>query len=211
MVIVLMGPPGCGKGTISSFLSEKYNFCHISTGDLIRKEIKDGGDFARKINEFVLEGKLVPDEITNEILKKNILENIAAKKDIILDGYPRNLDQAKYLENIINVDYVLNVNVDFDVITKRILGRRSCPTCGKIYNVYYQAPKVENLCDDDNSILVQRTDDNEETINKRVSVFNENNKALFDFYKAKNVLYNIQNDKDIAFTEEQVKKVLKLK
>ncbi len=84
MIIVLMGPPGCGKGTISSFLSEQYNFCHISTGDLIRKEIKDGGDFARKINEYVLEGKLVPDEITNEILKKNILSNIAASKEIQL-------------------------------------------------------------------------------------------------------------------------------
>ncbi len=211
MVIVLMGPPGCGKGTISSFLSEKHNFCHISTGDLIRKEIKDGGDFARKINEYVLEGKLVPDEITNEILKKNILSNIAAKKDIILDGYPRNLEQAKYLENIIKVDYVLNVKVDFNVITKRILGRRSCPTCGKIYNVYYNAPKVDNICDDDKAILVQRTDDNEETINKRVSVFNENNKDLFNFYKEKGVLHDVENDKDIQHTEDQVKKILNLK
>ncbi len=211
MIIVLMGAPGSGKGTVSSFLSNKHNFIHISTGDLIRNEIKNGGDFARKINEITLEGKLVPDEIINEILKKNILERIKENKNIVLDGYPRNAEQAKFLESIANVDYVININVDLDIITKRIVGRRTCSKCNKIYNIYFNKPKNDNICDNDGTILSQRVDDNEETIKNRISVYKKNAIDLEKYYKEKGIFYEIDGNCGSEQVENKIEDTLNIK
>ncbi len=211
MLLVLLGPPGCGKGTISSHLLSKGNFIHISTGDLIREEIKTQSDLAKKINDYVLEGKLVPDEITNELLKKKILSLDISNSNIILDGYPRNENQAKFLETILNVNIVLNIKVDENVIVKRITGRRICPKCNTIYNIYFNKTKEDNKCDKDGSLLVQRTDDNEVTIKKRIKTFNENNIPLLNFYKSKNLVHDIQNDKDDPkYTFELIDKMLEI-
>lgn len=210
MIIVLMGAPGSGKGTVSSFLSKKHNFEHISTGDLIRNEIKSGGDLARKINEITLEGKLVPDEIINEILRKNILEKIKQNKSIVLDGYPRNVDQAKFLEGIVKVDYVINIDVDLDIITKRIIGRRTCSKCNTIYNIYFNKPKNENICDNDGSILSQRVDDNEETIKNRINVYKKNSNSLEEYYKEKGIFYEIDGNCGSEEVEVKIEKTLNI-
>ena len=211
MLLVLLGPPGCGKGTISSYLLSKGNFIHISTGDLIREEIKIQSDLAKKINDYVLEGKLVPDEITNELLKKKLLSLDISNSNIILDGYPRNESQAKFLETILNVNIVLNIKVDENIIIKRITGRRICPKCNTIYNIYFNKTKENNKCDKDGSLLVQRTDDNEVTIKKRIKTFNENNIPLLNFYKSKNLVHDIENDKDDPkYTFELIDKILKI-
>lgn len=211
MIIVLMGAPGSGKGTVSSFLTSKHNFSHISTGDLIRNEIKAGGDLARKINEITLEGKLVPDEIINEILRKNVLEKIREKKNIVLDGYPRNIEQAKFLEGVAKVDYVININVDLDVITKRIIGRRTCSKCNKIYNIYFNKPKNENICDVDGTILSQRVDDNEETIKNRINVYKKNSTSLEKYYKEKGIFYEIDGNCGSNEVEIKIEKILNIK
>lgn len=211
MIIVLMGAPGSGKGTISTFLSSKHNFSHISTGDLIRNEIKSGGDLARKINEITLEGRLVPDEIINEILRKNVLEKIKQNKSIVLDGYPRNIDQAKFLEGVAKVDYVVNITVDLDIITKRIIGRRTCSKCNQIYNIYFSKPTVDNICDNDGTILSQRVDDNEETIKNRINVYKKNAAALEDYYKQKNIFYEIDGNCGSVEVEEKIENKLNLK
>lgn len=210
MIIVLMGAPGSGKGTVSSFLSKKHKFSHISTGDLIRNEIKLGGDLARKINEITLEGKLVPDEIINEILRKNVLNELKNKNDIVLDGYPRNIEQAKFLESVAKVDYVININVDLDVITKRILGRRTCSKCNYIYNVFFNKPKVENICDFDGNALTQRVDDNEETIKNRITVYKKNSESLEKFYKEKNILFEIDGNCGSEEVEQKIESILKI-
>jgi adenylate kinase len=196
--IILLGAPGSGKGTISTILVNKYNFTHLSTGDMFRKIIsKPITEHEIKIRNLISAGNLIDDNVTNQLLK-NELEKITDKNsNVVFDGYPRTINQAQYLDNIQKIDNVFLVNINEDVIIKRITGRRTCPKCGAIYNIYFKKPKIENLCDRDNERLVQRKDDNESTIKNRLKVYFNLTNPLINFYKSQNKLVVLDGNKNL--------------
>ena len=148
--IILMGPPGAGKGTFSSQVKDVLPaIIHVSTGDIFRENLKNETPLGLKAKSYMDEGKLVPDEITNDMVKKSLDE--ISDKSWVLDGYPRNLNQAEFLSTITNVDLVILLSVDHKILIKRILGRYSCPNCGEIYNKYFMKPKKKGTCDKCNS------------------------------------------------------------
>lgn len=209
MKLLLLGPPGSGKGTISNFLIKEYNFKHISTGNLFRNVLETESELAIKIKNYVYEGKLVPDNLTNELLKESILLDVEKDTKLIFDGYPRNIEQAKFLANICKINLVILLDIKKEVLINRILGRRICLFCGAIYNVENTTLKTPNLCDKDNSILVQRKDDNKETIKNRIKIYNETSEALIKFYKNQDILYIVDASEDIQNINNQIFKILK--
>jgi adenylate kinase len=190
----MLGAPGAGKGTQARQLEEKFHIPQISTGDILRGIAKENTPLGEKVREVQAAGKLVSDDILAEIVNQR-----TSKEDcnigFILDGYPRTLNQAKQLETIAkkqNKDVlVISVDVLDDLLLKRLTGRRSCPSCGEIYNVYYKAPKNENTCDLCNKVLVHRSDDKPEAIEKRLQEYHKNTTPLISFYKEKGCLLSI--------------------
>ncbi len=209
MKFVIFGPPGAGKGTYSRRLQEKLGIAAISTGDIFRAAVKEGTELGKKVKSYLDAGQLVPDEITNEVLKKR-LEEPDAQRGFILDGYPRTIDQIKFLESITSIDAVINLVVPEWVIVERLSSRRQCKKCGAIYNVRFLKPKVEGICDKCGGELFQRDDDKPEVIKERLKVYEENTKPLLDFFKEKDVtMVNVEcNDVDIP-PEIMVDKILK--
>lgn len=193
MNIIFIAPPAAGKGTQSSLLQEKYGYIHLSTGDLLREEIKKNTDLGIRIEKIISKGELVSDEIITELLK-NELTKIKHQK-FILDGYPRNIAQAEILSKIFNElnieNYVtIYLNIDEETAKKRALGRVVCSNCGASYNTYFQnlMPKKNGICDKCNGKLSQRTDDNEETFKKRFDTYINVTNPLLDYYKKENKL-----------------------
>ncbi len=209
MFYIFLGAPGTGKGTVSSELKENHNFIHISTGDLFRNIMKGDSNLSKKINKLVNEGNLIDDQTTTEVLV-DALEKMDLSKKIILDGYPRNLNQTKRLEKYfqeknINEYKIISFNLSNDVIIKRLSGRRLCPMCGKIYNLTHNPPKVENHCDVDNETLIIRKDDHPDSIKHRLEVFEEQTKPMIDYYREQNNLIEIDANKP---TKEIILEVL---
>ena len=207
--ILLLGPPGAGKGTFSSQLKEVLpDIIHVSTGDIFRENLKSETPLGLKAKSYMDEGKLVPDEITNDMVKKRLDE--ISDKSWVLDGYPRNLHQAEYLSKIINVNLVILLSVDHVIIIKRILGRYSCPNCGEIYNKYFMKPKKEGICDkcSESIEFKQRADDTEETLKNRLDVYEKNTKPLIKYYKKQHIVKKI--DYTNKLSEDKVKKVIGL-
>ena len=212
MNIIFIAPPAAGKGTQSFLLEEKYGYKHISTGDLLRNEINKKTDFGTRIEDIISKGELVSDEIITELLK-NELENIKHQK-FILDGYPRNLCQAKILDKIFSELSIENydtiyLSLDSDIAMKRALGRVVCNKCGASYNKYFQnlMPKENGICDKCHSELVVRTDDNEETFKNRFDTFLKATNPVLDFYKEKNKLSIVdanQNTEEIFKNIEEI-------
>ena len=200
MNIVLFGPPGAGKGTQANNIVKKFNLYKISTGDLLRNEIKKKTSLGIKFKSVIDEGKLVSDDIINDLIKNILLEKKFYNK-IIFDGYPRNLNQAKSLSILLNIhnqkiSCVLNLKVDKEIVLKRILGRQSCSKCGLIFNEYFNSSKNPNhLCDP--KYLVKRSDDNEKTIISRYETYLEKTLPILDFYKKQNLLHEINGKEDI--------------
>lgn len=191
MIIVLLGPPGSGKGTQGVLLKQRLGFEHVSTGDMLRSEVSNNTDLGLKAKEYMNKGLLVPDELIIQMIRKLISSD--TKKNYVLDGFPRTIAQAEALENMLkdfglSVDKVFYFDIDDEVILKRLSGRRICPTCGATYNIYYQKPKNDTLCDNDNTPLIQREDDKEEIIENRLKVYKEQTSPLIDFYKKLNKL-----------------------
>ncbi|MDE6476884.1 MAG: nucleoside monophosphate kinase [Mycoplasmoidaceae bacterium] len=204
MVLVLLGAPGSGKGTLSAKLKNELGYIHLSTGDLFRKIMKSDSPLGKKINEIIQSGKLVSDDLTNELVKQEL--SSIQNKNIVLDGYPRTVDQAKYLDSITKVDKAVLINVNNDIVIKRISGRRMCPKCNSIYNIYFMPPKSENVCDHDGTTLIQRKDDNIDSITKRLEVYEKQTKPLIDYYKHRQILveFDGNNNQDQMF--EAIKK-----
>lgn len=206
MIVLLLGPPGSGKGTIANFLEKKYGFFHLATGQLFRQITKQNSVLAQKIKKIINAGKLVNDTLTNKLVKCNLIGK--TKKNIVLDGYPRNVAQAKYLDKFCKIDYVFDLCVKENIIIKRIIGRRICPICQTIYNIYYKKPKQKNRCNFDHHILIKRDDDTRQTIKSRLQEYKKFNLPLVTFYRQKG------NYKKIALTGkkliDQIKKFLKL-
>lgn len=210
MNIILLGAPGAGKGTISNMLCHDENLFHISTGDLFRAALKKDDDFAQQVKDFVLSGKYVPDWITNKIADDAIKAAEQNYDGFILDGYPRTAAQADHLQQTAKIDHVILLNVDEDTLFKRISGRRVCPNCNKIYNVYFFGkPKHENQCDNCHSELVQRKDDTPEVARKRVDIYLNETKPLIDYYKNLGLLHVIDATKPIETIYEEIKTILK--
>lgn len=197
MKLVLIGCPGAGKGTQAKMLSKKYDIAHISTGDLLREQIKKGTELGKKVSEIINAGGLVSDDIVSAMLAERIKAD-DCKKGYILDGYPRNVSQAEGLDSIVgSLDKVICYEVDDDVIVDRMSGRRSCPKCGKMYHVRYNPPKTEGICDDCGENLIQREDDNEETVLNRLKVYHETTAPVIDFYDNKGILLRTSGVGDI--------------
>ncbi len=201
MKIVLLGPPGCGKGTQAKKISGKYNLAHVSTGDLLRKAVAEKTELGLKAKEYMDKGKLGPDELVLEIVKPGLSD------DVILDGFPRNLNQAVMLKNFFSPDVVLNINVDFNVLVKRLTGRRSC-RCGAVYHTEYNPPKKEGICDKCNSRLYQRDDDKEEVVVKRIETYKKETKPLIDYYKKQRILKTINGNLSIHDVFDEICRIL---
>ncbi len=180
--IILLGAPGSGKGTLAQGLVN-YGFVQISTGDLFRKKLSEDSEEAKQIQQLINRGELIPDEITNNLAKAEIVKNAQDGKNIILDGYPRTVEQAKYLSTICKVDHVIYLNVDQNILFERITGRLSCKQCGKVYNEYTNPPKQKEVCDQCNIPLTRRRDDNKESFELRMKEYVSKTEPLIKYYK----------------------------
>lgn len=216
MNIFIMGVPGSGKGTFSSKIKEEYNLNHISTGDIFRANISQGTELGLQAKAYAEQGKLVPDEITNKMVKDYLATLSDKKNGYLLDGYPRTLDQAKAFEEMTDgtdlaVDVILAMDVPTDVLTRRITGRRTCKDCGEIYNIYSKPTKVEGVCDRCGGELTQRKDDNEESLKVRLDEYSNNTEPVIDYYEKKNMVSHINADASMDEIWSSVKEALKNK
>ena len=212
MNIILMGLPGAGKGTQASEIVKKFPIPHISTGDMFRKAIKDETDLGKEAKSYMDRGELVPDEVTVGIVKERISED-DAKKGFLLDGFPRTIDQAESLSQIMSeldreIDAVINIEVPEEELMNRLTGRRICEKCGTTYHLVFNPPKVDGICDIDGGKLYQREDDNPETVSNRLSVNVKQSKPILEYYNNKGVLKNIDGSKDIDEVTKDVIDIL---
>ena len=205
--IILMGPPGAGKGSVAKLLLKEFGFVHISTGDMFREVIKSGSELGKLADSYISKGHLVPDDVTISIVKERLSQDDIAK-GFLLDGFPRTLPQAEALEALskeINrpIEAVINLNCDTQELIRRISGRRVCRTCGAPYHIDTMKPTVEGVCDICGGPLYQRNDDNEESLKVRLQHYVEDTKPLIDYYEDRKLLVNFNSlvGTDILFDE----------
>ena len=212
MNIVLFGPPGAGKGTQADNLVKAYNLYKVSTGDLLRKEIDNNSPLGKKIKDIIDKGSFVSDDIINDLIKK-ILTNTQYQNKIIFDGYPRNLTQAKNLDILLNknkqkIACVLSLNVNLDIVIKRILGREICSKCGLTFNKFFNPANKENhKCD--SKFLQKRTDDNEEIVKNRYDTYSKETLPILKYYQNQNLLYEIEGKGEIATIYEEIRRIIR--
>lgn len=198
MRLLIMGAPGAGKGTYAEGISKHFGIPHISTGDIFRQAMQEETPMGILARSFIDRGHLVPDDVTNEIVKERI-QKADCVNGFLLDGYPRTLFQAEEFDKIlaeldIKLDVVINLLVNENLIVSRIINRRLCPNCGKGYNVLTLKPKKDGVCDDCGTELYQRDDDNVETVKSRLSVYNEQTKPLINYYENQKIILNINGE-----------------
>lgn len=216
MNIILMGPPGAGKGTQAAKLVEKYGLKQISTGDLFRKAIKEETKYGVIAKYFISFGYLVPDDFTIQMVEEYLQENINSeefKNGFILDGFPRTIVQARKLQDICDmfdfkIDAVINLDIPEDVLVKRLSGRRTCVDCGKSYHIVYNAPKQEGVCDKCGGELQQRADESEEAVQVRIDTYNKQTKPLIDYYNMKKELINVNGDQSMDEVSQEIYDIL---
>lgn len=201
MRLVLLGPPGAGKGTQAAGIVEKYKIPHISTGDIFRKNIKEGTELGKKAKDYMDKGLLVPDELVVEIVKDRLTESDCSE-GFLLDGFPRTVAQADSLNSElesmeIKLDKVINIDVSKEELIERAVGRRICKDCGATYHIKFNPTKAEGVCDACGGELYQRDDDNEETVTKRIEVYIDQTQPLIDYYKEKGILADIDGRQSI--------------
>lgn len=197
MKLVLIGCPGAGKGTQAKKLSKHFDIAHISTGDLLREQISKGTELGKKVSEIINAGGLVSDDIVSAMLAERIKAD-DCKNGFILDGYPRNVSQAEGLEAIIGkLDKVICYEVEDSIIVDRMTGRRGCPKCGQMFHVKYNPPKQDSVCDACGEALIQRKDDNEETVVNRLKVYHETTAPVINYYADKGILLQVNGVGDI--------------
>ena len=212
MHIILMGPPGAGKGTQAANLVKRYGILHISTGDMFREAVKEGTPLGKEAKSYMDAGKLVPDEVTIGIVRER-LSKPDCKKGFILDGFPRTVEQADALNDILadnglKLTGVLNINVPAADLIERAVGRRICKNCGHSFHVKFNPTKVEGVCDDCGGTTYQRADDSEETMKSRLSVYESSTRPLIEYYKKAGVYKEIDGRQDIAKVEADLAAVL---
>ncbi len=188
--VIFIGPPGAGKGTVASMLHDDYGYVPLSTGDILRNAVKEGTELGMKAKSYMDKGELVPDDVIIGIVKEYMSANSAAK-GFVFDGFPRTIAQAEALEKMTHISCVFLLNASEDVVIERLSGRRVCRKCGAIYHIRNHPPKVEGVCDICGGELYQRDDDKEETIRRRLKVYQEQTAPLIGFYKEKGLLVEI--------------------
>jgi len=188
MKLIIFGPPGSGKGTYASRLQAKLGVDVIATGDLMREIMKQDTPLGRKVKGYVEKGQLVPDEVVIEVLKQRI-KTSASTKGFILDGFPRTLDQAKALENLVDIDAVIQLTVPDKIIIERLSSRRICRNCGEVYNIRYLKPKTEGICDKCGGQLYQRSDDTPNVIKDRIAVYEKQTQPILKHYGSKKIRF----------------------
>ena len=200
MKLILLGAPGAGKGTQAEIISETLHIPTISTGNIIREALKSGSEMGRKAKEFIESGKLVPDDVVIGIIRDRLAQPDCGN-GFILDGFPRTIPQAEALDRMgITIDRVIDIEVDDEVIARRVSGRRVCPSCGASYHVEYKRPTVEDICDKCGDTLVQRKDDQPQTVHERLNVYHEQTEPLKSYYAAKNKLFVVEGQEEVADT-----------
>lgn len=192
MRILVLGPPGAGKGTQASRLAEKLGIPHIATGDMFREAGTADTEFGRRVRKIMESGELIPDDLTNELVKER-LSRADAQNGFILDGYPRNLEQAQKLDEILEelgtkIDLVIKFMVRGPDIVERLRGRRVCPVCRTVYHMETHPPKVDEICDNDGESLIRRDDDSEETTLRRLEVYGQQTRPLYELYADRGLL-----------------------
>ncbi len=203
MKIILLGPPGAGKGTQAEFLCKHFNIPRISTGDLLREQIAAKTDIGLNVSKMIAEGNLVPEEIVIALLNKRI-QNSDCKNGLLLDGFPRTVEQAKILEDLgIAIDYVIDISVPDEDIISRLSGRRFHPGSGRSYHVTFNPPKVQDKDDETGEPLICREDDKEETIRNRLAVYHQHTKPIIDWYKNRDKFYYFPNNSEMKNADEQ--------
>ena len=199
MRIVLLGVPGAGKGTQCKRIVARYGLLHLSSGDILRQERAAGTELAKKAVSYMDSGALVPDQIIVEMMTGAIKR--APVVGFILDGFPRTINQAAELDKALTrsnqkIDVVLNLKIDDQIVIARMTGRRSCPQCGAVYHIENLKPKVEGVCDNDGTMLIQRPDDSPEVVANRLKAYHQQTEPVVDYYKSNSTVYDIDANKD---------------
>jgi len=217
--VVLLGPPGAGKGTQSKRIMERYRIPQISTGDLLRFNVVQGTELGRIAKAVMDRGELVSDDLVCEMVRQR-LKQPDCKRGYVLDGFPRTEAQAGWLDALLDDKLfdnsrptrawpiVIRLDVDYNQLLLRISGRRSCPTCGRIYNVHFQPPRVEGICDEDGSKLVTRNDDRLEVIQPRLAAYQEQTAPVADYYKRTGRLISVNGDQPMDQVTKQIFRIL---
>lgn len=212
MKVVLLGPPGAGKGTQAKKLALKLNVPHISTGDLLRDNVAKGTDLGKEAKAYMEKGVLVPDDLVGKMLLRRF-DNEDVKKGFILDGYPRNISQAKTLDSILKeknlaIDMAIDLDTSESVIIQRLTGRRVCGKCGANFHTINMPPKVDMRCDNCGSELYQRNDDKEETIRVRLDVYRKEVSSLMEYYRAGRKLKQVSADEEADIVLNKILKII---
>jgi adenylate kinase len=192
----MLGAPGAGKGTQAQKLAQHLSIPQISTGDMLRQAVSEGTPLGIEAKKYMDAGKLVPDDVVIGIVAERIKKPDCVR-GFILDGFPRTIEQAKALDSIAKIDWVINIDVPEDILVERITGRRSCKKCGAVYHVKYNPPAKEGICNVCGEKLYQREDDREDTVRKRVETYNKQTKVLIDYYARSGNLLNIDGNREI--------------
>ncbi|MGN8914492.1 adenylate kinase [Anaerofustis butyriciformans] len=211
MKLILLGPPGAGKGTQASKIVDKYNLVHISTGDIFRKNLSENTPLGQKAKEYMDKGLLVPDNVTVEMVEDRLSWD-DIEGSYMLDGFPRTISQAESLDKILEkngekLDLALCIEADYSLLTKRITGRRMCK-CGATYHAEFQPPKTAGICDKCGGELYQRDDDKEDTVVKRLKEYEEKTQPLVDYYKKQNILKTVNGSRTVEEVFEDISKIL---
>jgi adenylate kinase len=206
--IVLLGPPGSGKGTQTERLCAELGFTKISTGDLLREAVRNDTPLGAKAKGYMDAGKLVPNELVVDLVKERLK---VVKGGVILDGFPRSLEQAQLLDKIAKVDLVVDIAVNEENLVKRLTMRRTCKDCSGVYHLQYNPPKHEDKCDKCHGPLYQRTDDTEKTVRERLKVYKESTLPLTKYYKDRGILKQVDGEGDISVVYQRILKAIKSK
>ena len=213
MRLVILGPPGAGKGTQAERILEEYSIPHISTGDILRDNIARGTELGKKAKGYMDQGTLVPDELVIDLVVNRLKED-DTKNGFLLDGFPRTVSQAVALDAELDamgtkLDRVVNLDVDPSVLIERATSRRVCPTCGSTYSTIANPPKEPGICDKDGTELITRDDDNEETVQRRIEVYEDQTSPLIDYYNAQGSLLNVDGSREIEQIANEISEGLR--